>query len=215
MVRNERVAEVLRRERPSEDVCGYSLRRLAADRKGVDAEHILECQMLSHALVYVNDSEMKQLLRAVDAGKPLRQQPTVVEDAFTAIHAVHNASHNLLWTTHQINMQKKTVVEHLLKALDENRFAAAGAGAHFDPADHFQNNLLLQIQKAVRHELDDALADRVARTVAGKMRDTEPGYTQTLRDTPVEAKVQNRGKRMAMYGAVADEIVQLFDVMHI
>lgn len=206
LVRDDGVHAKLERARPDSTRCGYMLRPLRSAKGATDAEHVMECQMLSHVLAAARNDEMRALMRAVVPNEQLRHQPAVVEAAFRAIYDVHNGIGNLLWTSHELNMWKKTCVGNTLGALDE---------PHKLVDSSFANMLYAQVVR-LHPEVDDGEASAVANAIARNMRTcADDYYVPHLHDVQPAAVVQNRVQRREMYTELADDFNALIDVMRL
>jgi hypothetical protein len=91
-----------------------------ASNRNIEAEHVIECQMLARTIYSNQHPEMRLLLQNMTIREPLKRQPQLIENAFRAIYSVHNEVGNLLWTTYDVNMWKKQCVQTMLEELDCN-----------------------------------------------------------------------------------------------
>ena len=184
----------------SRESCAYTLRPLGGIAHSKDApelDHVFECQALRDVLCRV--TELRQELSQLDLGvKTFNKQPMVVQNALAHARDVHNRPEFLVVCGSLANKQKQGAFQTSLNKLA--RGEALERGIEED---------LLRTFTHGEYPYEEAVAEKIARTVVDRLRGIEDPLTEALRDVP-QGTAQGSAQQ-ARYDGLADEVVQLYE----
>ena len=184
----------------SRESCAYTLRPLGGIAHSKDApelDHVFECQALRDVLCRV--TELRQELSQLDLGvKTFNKQPMVVQNALAHARDVHNRPEFLVMCGSLANKQKQGAFQSSLNKLA--RGEALERGIEED---------LLRTFTHGEYPYEEAVAEKIARTVVDRLRGIEDSFAEALRDVP-QGTAQGNAQQ-ARYDDLAEEVVQLYE----
>ena len=184
----------------SRESCAYTLRPLGGAAHSNDAaevDHVFECQALGDALFRVK--ELRPVLAQLDWGvKAFNKQPMVVQNALAHARDVHNRPEFLVVCGSLANKQKQGAFQSSLNTLARGKALKHG----------IEEDLLRTFTHG-KYPYEEAVAEKMARTVVDRLRGIEDPLTEALRDVP-QGTAQGSAQQ-ARYDGLADEVVQLYE----
>jgi len=182
----------------------------------VDVDHTFECQLLAFAIESAEPAH--RLLASIGAtdftpNEPLSKQAEGVKAAFRPLHAAHNDVRNLRLLDSSVNRSKGSVFKTCIALL------VAGRRAEAEGAKNVMG-LMVSHFCALKDDgggrlLDPDAADGLAKLIGREILNVKGAYVAAIRAAALEASGKGSARRDAakFYRAVADNVVQIYDVM--
>ena len=180
----------------------YTLRPLPpTNQEAPQVDHIFECQAMGDVLFRVD--ALRPVLRQFDwSARQFHQQPMVVQNGLKHARDVHNRVDFLALCGALVNKKKQGAFQRSLHTL------ATGT-----PLEHgLEHELRTNFARGEQPFGDDD-AERMARTVANRLRDIEGPLADAMRD--VDQGLAQGNDQQQRYDEIADEIVQLYEHFHL
>lgn len=185
----------------------YDLRSISGRAHSHDApelDHVFECQLMADCVLRVDS--LCHVLKQADFSETFLKQPPVVQRAFQHAHDVHNNQRFLVVCGSSENKKKEGAFRSSLNILGEGRKLERG----------IEDSLRCSFSSG-KNPFQADVAHTMARSVVTYLRDFEDPLTAALRNVPRPkgGDVTQGGAMKERYDGLADEIVQLYDRLHI